>query len=341
MSKRWLLTNPTCAANSVPESPPTAAPMANAQNLEAVGRDAGELGGVLVLAHRDPRAAHPGPLQVPHEEQHDDDDRDGQPVEALRVGLAEQRAAVGVTPAGPGDVLEAPVAAQRVDVVGEQPHDLPEAQGDDREVVAAQPQRRGPEDDPGDHGDDHGDRHDRQPREAHPELGVRGGQHRRAVGADGEEADVPEVEQACLADDDVEPDRDEREHRGVEQGDREVGRRFGGDDRRVDDRQEVDEDDDGHEQAPLLRPAAGVPPARRVGPAGPHRRSGGSRRRVGAGLRPGSRCGGAVGRLARARHTRAFPSDSPRIPVGRNIRTPTSRTNATTSRQSPPNSDCP
>ncbi len=34
MSKRWLFTKPTWAAKSVPDSPPTAAPIAKAQILK-------------------------------------------------------------------------------------------------------------------------------------------------------------------------------------------------------------------------------------------------------------------------------------------------------------------
>ena len=96
-------------------------------DLEPVGRDAGELRGVLVLAHGDPRAPHPRALEVPHEQQDDHDDHDREPVEAQGVGLREDRGAVREVAPGTRDVLEAPVAAQRVDVVGEQPDDLAEA----------------------------------------------------------------------------------------------------------------------------------------------------------------------------------------------------------------------
>ena len=74
---------------------------------------------------------------------------------------------------------------------------------------------------PGERGDRHRQRHAGQPRPVRAEepvradlvpRAVRAGQQRDGVGADGVEADVAEVEQAGLADHDVEADRDERDH---------------------------------------------------------------------------------------------------------------------------------
>ena len=98
--------------------------------------------------------------------------------------------------------------------------DLSEPERDDREVVAAQPQHRRTDQRP-DQGRDH--HHDRQ-RQPEGEAGAEGrrlvalegdplpvGEDRHDVGPHGEERDVPEVEQAGVADDDVQPQPEEHE----------------------------------------------------------------------------------------------------------------------------------
>ena len=100
----------------------------------------------------------------------------------------------------PGDAVGAAGLAEGV-VVGGVGHDLAEAQGDDRQVVAAQPQRGGAEDGAEERG------HRRAEEEDHPEGVVpegqmedvamaRGGERAAGVGTDGEEGGVAEVEQA-------------------------------------------------------------------------------------------------------------------------------------------------
>src|SRR5690606_19957585 len=155
-----------------------------------------------------------------------------------------------------------------------------------------------------------------------PQRGVRTGEQRRDIRADGEEPDIAEVEQAGLADHHVQPDRDQAVPRDVEHRDGEVVTGFGGQDRWVQPRQCEDQHHNRDQDHPLLETAQVVPALGDTRPPGCCRGLG-RRRSLGRG------------------HTRAFPSDSPRMPVGRNISTSTSSTNATTSRHSPPNSAWP
>ena len=116
-------------------------------------------------------------------------------------------------PGGPPDHV--------VELRDDDPDDLAEAERHDGQVVAAQPQRRPAQDDPGDHRQRDRDRDADRPGHR-PVLGqvepllqpldhrrLRGAEERHAVRADREEADVAEVEQAGQADDHVQADRDE------------------------------------------------------------------------------------------------------------------------------------
>ena len=96
---------------------------------------------------------------------------------------------------------------RRVQIVQEDADDLAEAERDDGEVVAAQPQRRRAQQ----HAEERRDQRrpaaaSIQQRQMHAE--VRRGEQRIDVGADRVERDVAEVEQAGVADDDVEPERE-------------------------------------------------------------------------------------------------------------------------------------
>ena len=106
-----------------------------------------------------------------------------------------------------------PAVTEPLGVVGDQPDDLAEAERDDRQVVAAHPQRRRAEDDPGDHRGHDRDREHQQERQ----CACCDGEHADRVRADGVEADVAEVEQAGVADHDVEAERDQHVGRHGEQ----------------------------------------------------------------------------------------------------------------------------
>ena len=84
-------------------------------------------------------------------------------------------------------------------------HDLAEAEGHDRQVVASQPKDRRADDDPRDRRDQDDDRQDEPEVQLERKERLRRGQQRDRVGADGEERHVAEVEQAGVADDDVQP----------------------------------------------------------------------------------------------------------------------------------------
>ncbi len=100
-------------------------------------------------------------------------------------------------------------------VVQEDADDLAEAQRDDRQIVAAQLERRCAQQDAEQAGDGGADRQDDPERQMQVE--VRDGQQRVDVGADRVEGDIAQVEQAGEADHDVQAERQE----DVE--DREVG----------------------------------------------------------------------------------------------------------------------
>ena len=208
-------------------------------------------------------------------------------------------------------------------IVGQQPDDLAEAERDDRQVVAAQSQRRGAEDQAAQRSHRHGQRHTGQPRPRRaeepggPQLvprTLRAGQQRHGVGADGVEAHVTEVEQTRLPDDDVEADRDDRDHRELSHGAAETDSRCV-DESRCEQRGQRDPGEQDDPEHPFLSAGQTVPP---VHHAGPDR-----------------------ARLLDSAHARAFPRLSPSIPVGRTSSTSTSSTNATTSRHCVPNTACP
>jgi hypothetical protein len=97
--------------------------------------------------------------------------------------------------------------------------DLAEAEGDDGQIVAAQAEGGGAEEDAEQGGDEHGEEH-RPPEILQEAQGVPGdeldrrdggGEERRRVGPDGEKCGVPQVEQPGVADDDVQPHRQQDE----------------------------------------------------------------------------------------------------------------------------------
>jgi hypothetical protein len=92
-------------------------------------------------------------------------------------------------------------------IVEEDPHDLAEAERDDRKVVAAQLQRWRAEQNAEEGRDRSADRQDDPEREMQPE--VRPGEKRVGVRADRVERDIAQVEQACEADHNVEPQREQ------------------------------------------------------------------------------------------------------------------------------------
>ena len=117
---------------------------------------------------------------------------------------------------------------RRVEVVHEDADDLAEAERDDREIVAAQLQRRRAEQHAGAAGDQGAERDHHPPRRVQAARkrrrdrreGVgqlRRGEQAEHVGADRVEGDVAEVEQAGVADDDVEAERQQHvEQRDVD-----------------------------------------------------------------------------------------------------------------------------
>ena len=101
-----------------------------------------------------------------------------------------------------------------VRIRGQDDEDLREEQGDDREVVADQAPRRQAEHEPEQRRRDHDD-HDRHlggPVDAE----LLGGEDRVGVRAEAVEGDVAEVEQAGVAHDDVEAERQQTEEDGVD-----------------------------------------------------------------------------------------------------------------------------
>ena len=215
-SNFWLFTNRTWPANSAPDRPPIAAPMTNAHSLNL------KVGTPMISAasssSRMATQARPTRLRsrLPTNSSTTMMMRDDEPVprDAVRVCGEQPACPSGIRcPGGCADVLEADLALQRPStMVGQQPDDLAEPERDDGQVVAAQPQRRAPRGAaPKNIGDGHGHGQGATRYGQLDQRGVRAGQQRRDVGADGEEADVAQVEQARLADDDVQPDRDQRE----------------------------------------------------------------------------------------------------------------------------------
>lgn len=187
----------------------------------------GERGG-LVLADGDPGPADAGVAAAPEDE--DDDGRDqqhqeevvrepadGEPadvvrdaqVEAQDVQVRDGRDAVGAV----GDVR----AGGAVGVVHGDTEDLTEAEGHDGQVVAAQPQGRRADQHTEDQRGERADQDGGPEGEVHAERRAgRAGDQRGRVGADAEEGDVAEVEQAGEADDDVQAQGDGGEDQDVD-----------------------------------------------------------------------------------------------------------------------------
>ena len=92
--------------------------------------------------------------------------------------------------------------------------ELPEEERHDREVVAEQAPRRQRDEEAEDRRRDDDDRDDRERVPVQPEL--RRGEHRVAVRAEAVEGDVAEVEQPGVADDDVQPEREQHVEQRVE-----------------------------------------------------------------------------------------------------------------------------
>ena len=195
-------------------------------------------------------------------------------------------------------------AAQPVGVVGRDADDLAEPERDDGEVVAAQSQRRRAEQHAGGHGH-------AMPigATARGQVAVGRAEHADRVRADGEEGDVAEVEQAGLADDDVQPDR--HQHVAAD-GVEEHARRSRSSACRGSGSSRLGQD--GSSTRDEARMPATTRPARQLPPPA-------DELDVARHLRPSA---DAVDDA----HARALPSDSPSRPVGRNIRTRTSTTKA-------------
>ena len=215
-----------------------------------------------------------------------------------QAALVERGLRVGPDVRGVRDVLDAGRRTQPPEVGGAEPDDLAEAEGDDGEVVAAHAQRRPAEHHAEEHR--HGDG-DRQHEEERPgEVVDR--EHAGRVGADEVEADVPEVEQPGVPDDDVEADGDQRRGGDTEHHPAEVDL-LGRDDRRPQQREQVEEDHQQDDEGDPGGPGqGGVAPRDAV--------------EVGA---------------DDAHHARAFPSDSPSRPEGRTRRMRMRSTKDTTS----------
>ena len=146
---------------------------------------------------------------------------------------------------------------------------LAEEERHDRQVVAEQPPRRGAEEEPEQRADQDGeqDRVLRGPvvRVDVPLLVVRAGQERVGVGAEAEERDVAEVEEPGEADDDVQPEREQRVDQDEEAVVEEVPLADEGEER-DEDRRRQQRELPGRRQHPQrcwIRPRA---PERRCGP---------------------------------------------------------------------------
>ena len=174
--------------------------------LEAQHRLARDLRHLGVLADGAQRAAVGRAIdaahQQEHRQQHDQQDR-----EINRVEVAAQ----GCLPR-PGNARDAVGAVrQPVLVGGDQAHHLGEAQGDDGEIVLAQPRGRKRHDQTGRAAGDQRQRPAGQDRRV-----ARRGRQRRGIGADGEEAGEAEIDHARAAPDQVEAERQQ----GVDAADR-------------------------------------------------------------------------------------------------------------------------
>ncbi len=200
---------------------------AEGQQLHVARVDAHGLGGDLVFADGHPGAADARILQAvadQHRQQHQGEEQ--VVVHRHRVDVvAEQLVALAQVQAEDADRIDLTYPLRTVgdvhrvvQVVHEDADDFAEAERDDGQVVAAQLEHRHAEDDPRD-----GRRQERQ-RYHPPDRDVQAvrehrreggevvrqlgrGEQREQVGADGVEGHVAQVEQAGVADDDVQPQR--------------------------------------------------------------------------------------------------------------------------------------
>ena len=125
--------------------------------LRADQRDAHRDGGDLVLAQRDPGSPQPRVAHPQVHEQRDQDEHEDRVVPGSDVQLAERADPREVRRVGPADPELAtgqrhPEDLQRRSLEREHPDDLPERERHDRDVVAAQPQRRHADDGAGECG---------------------------------------------------------------------------------------------------------------------------------------------------------------------------------------------
>src|SRR5439155_21891776 len=194
--------------------------------------------GHLIFAHRHPRAAETRPVKVVRRDDADDHEDHHQDVKRERIDEVEHRQELERLPVVPRPAkpewqrgwLDAgnpvhpagPVSEDRSrPQVAEDPwHDLAESQRYDRQVIAAEPQRRCPQQRPeagrGEHADE------QQQPEWEMDLVVQGtaiqlarGEHADGVGVDGEEGRVAGVEEAGIPDHDIQPDGEQDIHARV------------------------------------------------------------------------------------------------------------------------------
>ncbi len=156
------------------------------EELHAHGRDAHADRGDLVLADRDPRPADARVAQPEVDEQHDQRERErrpvprsevqrGEAVDEREVDLVDRRdAGAAVREVEVADAEDALVGVDR-----DAADDLAERERHDRDVVAAQAQRREAEQRAQQRRDDRGDRQDDQPVEVDARLALRAARRRR------------------------------------------------------------------------------------------------------------------------------------------------------------------
>ena len=238
------------------------------EDLHPVDRDAHHLGRERVLAQRPPRPAGARLVQQVEADEHEREHDERQPEVALRRTELDPEDLHRVEARDPiraaGEVRGRVVPGQRdpVRIRGQDDEDLREEQGDDREVVADQAPRRQAEHEPEQRRRDHHD-HDRHlggPVDAE----LLGRENRVGVGAEAVEGDVAEVEQAGVAHDDVEAERQQAEEDGVDRDADDVVR-VGHE------RHERGQADDDRQARPRRHPVERAD--ERCRPAGPQRRA--------------------------------------------------------------------
>lgn len=201
--------------------------------LDAEAVDAHGGGGGLVFADGDPGAADAGVGGAVEDDDDDRGDEQHQQEVVREAAEGDSGDVVAASEVEPED-LEVRDHGDAVGAVGEvgsggavhvldgDPEDLSEAEGDDGEVVAAQSQGGGADEDAEDercgHAGEHGGPEGELDAGEAGELGA--GDEGCGVGADAEEGDVSEVEESGEADDDVEAEGDGADYEDV---DAEVG----------------------------------------------------------------------------------------------------------------------